>query len=215
MKLGSYLILLISILLFVSCQKNKLGIFEAAQDIGSVKVPGSVVYDSYDKSYKITGSGENMWFKKDAFFYVWKKVSGDFTMSTEIEWVGEGVNPHRKGGIIIRQNLDAGSPYADAVVHGDGLTSLQYRVAENDTTQEIRAEVTAPSKIKLVKIGDVITMSTASGDGNFTKVSESLNLKMNEPYYIGLGVCSHETDLAETAIFKNVVFESMKTKADK
>ena len=44
-----------------------------------------------------------------------------------MRFLGEGVDPHRKAGVIARTSLDADSPYADAAVHGDGLISLQFR----------------------------------------------------------------------------------------
>src|SRR5262245_50928361 len=114
----------------VSSQENKpvpLGLFEKNGDIGAVKMPGSVEYDEARKSYTVAGGGENMWAATDAFHYVWKRVSGDLSIAADIQIIGAGGNAHRKACLIIRQNLDADSPYADAALHGDGLTSLQYR----------------------------------------------------------------------------------------
>lgn len=63
---------LLLLVLVSSCkQKPAIGIFEANTDIGEVGIAGSVVYDAENESYTISGSGENMWFEKDAFHYVY------------------------------------------------------------------------------------------------------------------------------------------------
>ena len=106
----------------VRCQETPLGLFEGHSDIGAVGVPGSVTYDAGHKSYLVAGGGENMWFAEDALQFVWKRISGDVALAADIRWIGAGGNAHRKACLLIRQSLDPKSPYADAVVHGDGLT---------------------------------------------------------------------------------------------
>jgi TolB protein len=51
----------------------------------------------------VSGSGTNMWFDSDELHYVWKKVSGDISIAADINWVGEGLDPHRKACLIILQ----------------------------------------------------------------------------------------------------------------
>jgi len=63
------------------------GNFENHGDIGTVLHPGSVAYDAANHGYTIAGSGENMWFTADAFQFVWKKVSGDVTLTADISFV--------------------------------------------------------------------------------------------------------------------------------
>ena len=101
----SIMFFLIALLTNCSSDKSSLGIFEANSDIGDVAIEGSVDYNSEEDSYTISGSGKNMWAEKDAFHYVWKKVSGDISLSTEMSWMGEGKNPHRKSGIISMSGL--------------------------------------------------------------------------------------------------------------
>ena len=100
-----------------------LGLFESHGDVGMVRRPGSVKFDPASRTYQVAGSGENMWFATDAFHYVWKRVSGDVTLAADIRWIGTGGNAHRKACLLIRQTLDADSPYADACSR-DGLTSF-------------------------------------------------------------------------------------------
>jgi TolB protein len=196
----------LAILLVVSCKSNtsSIGIFEEHQDIGNVGIKGSAVYDTEDESYTIKGAGENMWFEKDALHYVWKKATGNNSLSAEITWIGEGVNPHRKAGVIIRQNLNQGSPYVDAIIHGDGLTSMQYRETEDGLTREIQSKINCPQKVMIQKEGDYVFMSVALNGEKLQSAGGSFKIKFAEPYYIGIGVCSHDSTVLESAIFTNV-----------
>src|SRR5689334_8111065 len=121
-----------------------IGIFENHTDVGTVLHPGSVEFDPARGSYTVAGSGENMWCTQDAFHYVWKKAAGDLSLTADVSFLGTGKEPHRKACLVIRQSLDADSAYVDAALHGDGLTSLQFREARGATTHEVQANVTAP-----------------------------------------------------------------------
>src|ERR1039458_8195556 len=122
---------------------GSLGIFEGAADVGAPAHKGSVVYDAARKEYRITGGGENMWGGHDDFFFVWRKVTGDVVITAHLKIVTDGA-PHRKAGLIIRKDLETGAVYADAVVHGSGLTSLQWREKPDDVTRTITFPVDGP-----------------------------------------------------------------------
>ena len=115
-----------------------VGIFEAHGDVGTVLHAGSVAYDASKGSYTISGSGENMWAMADAFQFVWKKVSGDVTLTADIAFASSGGDPHKKAVVMIRQSLDADSAYADVAVHGVGLTSLQAREEKDPADSKYR-----------------------------------------------------------------------------
>jgi TolB protein len=181
-----------------------VGLFEGHGDVGTVLHAGSVEYDAGKRSYTIAGSGENMWLGSDAFQFVWKKVSGDVTLTADISFIGKGVNEHRKAVLMVRQSLDADSPYADVAVHGSGLTSLQFREEKGTATREIQANVSAPRRVRIEKRGAYFTMSLAGEEGEFHLVGGSARIELKEPFYVGIGVCSHDKDVIEKAVFSNV-----------
>jgi Tol biopolymer transport system component len=187
-----------------SSQENRLGLFDRNGDIGAVKLPGSVEYDEAKKAYTIAGGGENMWAAADAFHYVWKRVSGDLSIAADIQFVGAGGNPHRKACLVIRQSLDPDSAYADAALHGDGLTSLQYREVKGGPTREIQSNVKGPRRIQIEKRGDYVFMSIALEGEAPRSAGGSFRLKLTEPFYVGLGVCAHDNNVIEKAVFSNV-----------
>jgi TolB protein len=181
-----------------------VGLFESHGDVGTVLHAGSVEYDAAKRSYTLAGSGENMWLGSDGFQFAWKKASGDLTLTADISFLGKGVNEHRKAVLMIRQTLDADSPYADVALHGNGLTSLQYRQEEGAATHEIQANVSAPARVQIVKRGPYFSLWLADETGEFHLASGSPRIALKEPFYVGIGVCSHDKDVVEKAVFSNV-----------
>jgi hypothetical protein len=185
-----------------------LGLFENHGDVGAVQIAGSVEYDPARESYLVTGGGENMWSGTDAFHFAWKRVSGDVALAADVRWIGTGGNAHRKAGLIIRQSLEANSPYVDVVVHGDGLTSLQCREAQADATHEVQANLAAPGRIGLEKQGDYVFMSAGAAGEALHTTGGSFRVKFREPFYIGLAVCAHDNKVVEKAVFSNVAIRT-------
>ncbi len=183
---------------------DPIGLFEGRSDIGGPKRAGSAEFDSSQGRYTVTGGGANMWFTNDALHFIWKKVSGDFSLSAAIEFVGKGVDPHRKACLIVRQNLEPGSAYADAAMHGDGLRSLQYREANGAPTREIQSNLSGPRVLRLEKRGQYVSMSLARLGEALHPAGGSFRLVLQEPFYVGLGVCAHNDTVLETAVFSNV-----------
>jgi TolB protein len=187
-----------------------LGIFQGHQDIGTPSHAGSVDYNAADGSCKITGGGTNVWFANDSFHYVWRRVSGDVSLAADIAFVGKGGDPHRKTCLMIRQSLDADSPYADAALHGSGLTSLQFRETNGDLTHEIQSSVSGPTRLRIEKRGNCVTMSVATAGEALHPSGGSFRITFTGPFYIGLGVCAHNNnaaehnDVTEQAVFSNV-----------
>ena len=180
------------------------GLFEKDQDIGTVKHAGAVAYDETAHRYTVSGGGQNMWFATDAFHFVWKKVSGDVSLSAVISFPKTGGDAHRKAVLMVRQSLDPDSPYADAVLHGDGLTSLQYREEKGTRTYEIQASATGPQRLRIEKRGGYVSMSIAAAGEELRPAGGSFRLEWKEPFYAGLGVCSHDDEVLETAEFSEV-----------
>ena len=185
-----------------------IGMFEARGDVGTVLHAGSVEYDAGKKSYTIAGSGENMWFKADAFQFAWKKMSGDVTLSADISFVGPGGNPHRKAVLMIRQSLDADSVYADIARHGNGMTALQFRTERGGLTSEVQSPNWDPKRVRIEKHGAYFTMRLVGADGEMRMAAASPKIELKEPFYVGIGVCSHDANAVESAVFSNVEIAS-------
>lgn len=189
-------------MLTISVQaQQKIGVFEGNEDVGNPVKKGAAAYNAEAQEYTLECGGKNMWANDDQFRFIWKKIKGDFILSGTIRFIQSGTDPHRKIGIMARNNLAANSPYADACVHGDGLTSLQYR--KNDTSQTEQVVLSSnPVHIELARSGNTFTFSAAPLGENYKSVSKELVL--NEEVYAGLFICSHNEGVIEKAVFSNV-----------
>ncbi len=183
---------------------ESVGIFAGQIDIGRPKLAGSAVHDSDRGTYTVTGGGANMWFTNDALHFVWKKISGDVSIAADISFPNPGGNNHRKACLIIRQDLTPGSAYADAALHGDGLTSLQYREAQGAMTREVQANVGSPTRLRLDKRGHYVSMSLVSAGSRMQPAGGAFRLDLDGPFLVGLGVCAHDDNARETALFSNL-----------
>ncbi len=182
---------------------TSLGLFDASADVGATAIPGTASFDG--RGYRLTASGANIWGEADAFHYMWTQRSGDLHIAAEIAFEGAGVDPHRKAGVMIRQNSTAGSPYADVMVHGDGLIAMQYREAQDGPTREIVSNLRAPNaRIRLEREGDYVWFSVAEAGKPLRHAGGNFRIPFQAPYLVGLALTSHNNAVSETATFSNV-----------
>jgi Tol biopolymer transport system component len=186
-----------------SGQESRLGVFDGHGDIGEVDRPGTAVYDGQKQEYLIEGSGINMWFASDEGHFLWKKLRGDFILSARVEFVGPGHAAHRKIGWMARAGLDPDSAHVSAVVHGDGLTAIQYRPARGEQTLESAIGVTGPNQVQLERRGRLYIMSVAHFGETYIR-EEVENVALGDEVLAGLFVCSHSAGVSEKARFDNV-----------
>src|SRR5262249_34167846 len=139
---------------------------------------------------------------------------GHASHAAKIRLLGTDGNQNRTAGLMLRPSLEPDSAYADVVLHGDGLTSLQYRETKGGSTHEIQSNVARPRRIRIEKEGDYVFMSSALGDEALRAAGGSMRIKLNEPFYVGLGVCAHDNNALEKALFSNVEIISGRATAD-
>lgn len=187
----------------VEAEDPTLGIFSQQSDVGEVKHAGQSQFNAENQTYQLAGSGTNMWFAEDQFQFVWRKLNGNFVLRCDGELVGEGVDPHRKFGWMIRSTLETDSPYVDVAVHGDGLTSMQFRRSKGADTEQVESELRAPDVIQLQRHNGTYIMSVARRGEPFS-VAELDGIELGDEVYVGLFICAHNPDITERAMFRNV-----------
>jgi Tol biopolymer transport system component len=183
--------------------QNNLGIFTGSGDVGTKVKSGSSTFIPQTGQYIITGAGYNVWGDHDEFQYVWKKIKGDFIAYTRAEFLGTWVNYHRKVGWMVRKSLDGNSPHVNAVEHGDGLTSLQFRRTAGAQTEEHKLKMTHANILQLERKGSQYIMRAAIYGEPFQTDTIS-GLDLGDEVYVGLFVGSHNEDVLETGVFSNV-----------
>jgi Tol biopolymer transport system component len=206
----------------IALAQNPVGIFENHEDVGAVLHPGSTTCDAAKRAYTLRGSGENMWSTQDAFQFAFKKVSGDVELTADVSFPNTTGNPHKKAGLIFRTSLDANSVYADIALHGNGLLALQYRDQNGATTHEIKSNLSPvdanaaapgtplpPIHLKLVHRGDYLYMFVGKPGETPHYDGESIRVPLKGEFYAGIGVCAHDKNDVQEAVFSNVQLRTL------
>ncbi len=202
---------LLTFLLAISAfgQTGNLGIFTNSDDVGAPPMPGSAEYDASTGQYKVTGSGSDIWAKADQFHYLWRSISGDFTVTATARFLTDGID-HRKAVIMLRQSLDADSPFIHLVIHGNGMPGVQFRTAKGASANTVDLPIEGPGtfKLKLVRQGTTISVWLAKDGGPLRELGNTLN-QLGSPVMVGLGVSSHTQTATNTVLFSDISVEQL------
>jgi len=182
---------------------SKAGAFDSIRDVGGPARAGQTAYNAEAQSYRLTGAGTNVWGRADEFHFASFALTGDAILTVQASFEGKGVDPHRKWGLMFRQELTGNSVYADVAVHGDGLTSLQYRSETGAETREAKAPVNGADIVQLERLKGHIILRTAHWGEPLVEHAKIELPSLPETVYAGLFVCSHNAAVSETAEFHN------------
>ncbi len=191
-----------------------IGLFDGQSDIGAAVVPGSSEYDAGTKQYTITSAGYNIWYSRDEFRYLWKKMSGDVSLAADVTFPNANGYGDRKAVLVIRQNLDDDALEAVTGEHGTGMIHLAQRPERGAQMTDMQfrfggalAKVMA-KRIGIEKHGDEIAIFVSLEGEPLHQFGPPIHLHLNEPFYAGIGFCSHLPDKPDTAVLSNVVLEN-------
>ncbi|HTR40742.1 MAG TPA: hypothetical protein VMH87_03935 [Pseudomonadales bacterium] len=201
------------------------GIFDGQADIGGAVIPGSASYDPGTKQYTINSAGYNVWYQRDEFRFLWKKMSGDVSAAADITFPDTNGYGDRKAVIMIRQDLDDDSKEVFVALHGAGMIQLAQRPEKNVriTDMEYRIGsrgglpggkspddlVTANARrIGIEKRSDSFTLFVSLEGEPMHQFGPPVELHMDGPFYVGIGFCSHLPDKLDTAVFSEVVLKN-------
>lgn len=196
-------------LLLCSCVSNYESrtdmneVFTELSDIGNPQTPGKMGYDSDNKIYTLSGSGENIWFGNDSFSFLSKAVSGDFSLSSSLSFLGENPN-HRKIGLMIRSGLSSDAIMVCCTVHGDGSTSFQYRDVIGGDVKKHQCKMSFGDYMSLQSRNGKIHITVSNKNGDFE--SWSCPFQIDKDARVGMFICSHDNERVESCLYSNVNF---------
>ncbi|HET8829095.1 MAG TPA: hypothetical protein VFM79_07120 [Pelobium sp.] len=189
--------------------KTPIGIFDGQSDVGGALVPGSSSYDATAKAYTINSAGYNIWYTRDEFRFLWKKMSGDISLAADVEFPNPDGYFDRKAVVIIRKSLADDAEEVMVGLHGGGLMHLAWRPEKNKMISQMKVPERSAMRIGMEKRGDVYTMFVSLNGEPMRPLGEPIQLPFKGPFYVGIGFCSHIPDKVDTAILSNVVLENV------
>ncbi len=202
-----YFVMAFFLITSISSQAQQMFKKYSGQDIGNPKLKGSFQFDEKNQKFTLSGAGYNLWFERDEFYFVSQKMEGDFIISANIKFLGEGVDPHRKIGLMIRNSNTENAVYMDGAVHGDGLTSLQYREKTGgNTLEKASGKKEIPDFVQLERKGSEYIFRISKNGKPYVEVG-NITLEMENTVLAGMFICSHNVDVLEKAEFWNVRIE--------
>ena len=201
-----------------------IGVFDGQSDIGSAVVPGSASYDAATKKYTIQSAGYNIWYTRDEFRFLWKKMSDDASLAADITFPDPKGYGDRKAVLIIRQDLDDDSKEVLVAIHGLGMIQLAERTEKGVRVKDMEYRIggrgrpggaspdslvgVMAKRIGIEKHGDLFTLFVSLEGEPMHQFGPPINLHIEGPFYIGLGFCSHLPDTSDTAMLSDVVLEN-------
>jgi hypothetical protein len=202
-----------------------IGIFENQTDVGAALVPGDASYDSADRSYTITSAGYNIWYTRDEFRYLWKKMSGDVSLAASISWPDPSGFGDRKAALVIRQGLNDDAVEVLVAQHGAGMVHLARREVQNSRIKDMEYRVGSrgglpggatpdslvtlhASRLGIEKKGDQFQLWISWQGEPVHPEGAPVTLHIEGPFYVGIGFASHLPATVSTAKLSNVVLEN-------
>jgi hypothetical protein len=201
-----------------------IGIFDGQSDVGAAVLPGSADYDAATGAYTINSAGYNIWYSRDEFRFLWKKLSSDVALAADVAFPNPKGYDDRKAVVIIRQSLDDDSKEVLAGLHGGGMLQFAQRPEKNVRIVDFEYRLggrglpggaspdsfvnVAPKRIGLEKRGDSIALLVSVDGEPLHQFGPPIQLHFDGPFYVGIGFCSHVPDKVDTALFSNVTIET-------
>ncbi len=188
-----------------------IGVFQGQSDIGGAVVPGSSSYNADTKQYTITSAGYNIWYSRDEFRYLWKKMSGDVSLAADVTFPDPKGYSDRKAVLVIRQDLKDDAKEAVTGEHGTGMIHLAQRPDQGAFMKDMQfrfggtlAGVMA-KRIGIEKRGDSIAIFISLQGEPMHQFGPPIQLHFDGPFYVGIGFCSHLPATVDTAVLSNVL----------
>jgi len=201
-----------------------IGIFDGQSDIGSAIVPGSASFNPSTGQYTINSAGYNVWYMRDEFRYLWKKMSGDASLAADIAFPNPKGYDDRKAVLIIRQNLEDDSKEAIVALHGGGMIHLAQRPEKGMRVKDMEFRIggrgrpggenpdslvtVTARRIGIEKHDDSFALFVSLEGEPMHQFGAPIQLHLDGPFYVGIGFCSHLPDKSDTAILSNIVLEN-------
>jgi hypothetical protein len=203
-------------------ERTPIGVFEGQADVGGAMVAGSASLAG--DTYTIRSAGYNVWYTRDEFRFLFKRMSGDVSLAADIAYPAGGFADH-KALLVIRQSLDDDAKEALVALHGDGMIHLAQRPDRGKRISDMEYRIGSrgglpggkspdslvtlnAKRIGIEKKGDQFTLWVSEQGEPMHQYGAPITLKLTAPFYVGIGFTSHLPGVAETATLSRLVLQN-------
>ncbi len=158
----------------------------------------------------MSAAGTDIWDVADQFRFGFKRLTGDGSIVAKVDSIGN-TNVLAKGGVMIRETLDAGSKFAYAVMTPASGVSFGWRPSPNGTcTSTTIGNIRLPQWVKLTRAGNVFTAQYSADGKTWTDIKDTAGkpvattIAMTGTLYVGLALTSHAAGVTTTAQFSGI-----------
>ena len=174
-------------------------------DVGNVNLSGAAGCSG--GLFNVKGAGADIGLGADAFHYAYQPLTGDGTIIARVNTLQspQSLEAAAKAGLMIRETLAANSIHVSLVLTPSNGVHRLYRVLTGGgTTDSAGPVVNIPYWLKLTRSGGAVTAYISSDGASFGQIG-STTLTMATNALVGLVVCSHNTNVLDSATFDNVL----------
>jgi hypothetical protein len=166
-------------------------------------------FETDDGRILMNSIGADVWGTADQFCYAYKRLSGNGSIVTRVDYLMNTWGWARAG-VMIREGLDAGSAHATVAVTPSNGVSLSHRPIMNQASFQVnQPDLVAPYWVKLTRSGNTFTAERSEDGVNWVSITDdaaasTIEIEMGTDVYIGLMSVSARADIAGAATFSNV-----------
>jgi hypothetical protein len=174
---------------------------QATRDLGlwirGNTAPGEFSYDAEKERYTVGGTGEGLNGTTDSFRFVYKQLTGNGVMTARILSITRFAD-NTPAGVMIRETLESGSPFAMATFRGGAQTFMNTRSATNEASIQgawvptFPATLLIPQWLRLTRSGNAFTAEFSVDNEVWESMGDPVSIPMSATVYVGLAVSAQQ-----------------------
>jgi len=142
----------------------------------------------------------------DSFRFVYLTVVGDCTITARLV-SQSGTNAAQRAGVMIRENLTAGSRHASTLITpatSNNRTFVRRATANNNATAD--SATRTDMWLRMVRSGTTFSSFTSADGVTWSQLgtNQTVSMSTTAVYHVGLAVCSGNTTTLSNAVFSDV-----------
>ncbi|MFG2510669.1 ABC transporter permease subunit [Streptomyces sp. NPDC048584] len=139
----------------------------------------------------------------DSFYFVHRTLTGDGTLTVPLRSLtgvtdtgtgrtAQGVQPWAKAGIMVKESLTQGAPYAAVMATGGHGVRMQYGYTHDTAGPSGKVTQESPRWLRLVRSGDILTGLSSTDGSHWTKIGHAKLPRLARTVRAGLFATSPE-----------------------